>query len=96
MSKHDLKRAQRQPKNLFLMAIEGAMMYYKMQDADKKTNKIAGDGKGMGKGKEGSGKKNKKKNEKEEGKKREQEEEKGEEKERREELLGGEELHVYP
>lgn len=31
------------------------MMYYKMQDVDKKTNKMAGDGKG--KGKEGVGRK---------------------------------------
>jgi hypothetical protein len=46
MSKHNLERAQQPPKNLFLMVIEGAMMYYKVQDVDKKTNKVAGDGKG--------------------------------------------------
>jgi len=49
MSKHDLERAQQLPKNLLLTVIEGAMVYYKMLDVDKKTNKIAGDGKGKGK-----------------------------------------------
>jgi len=49
MSKHDLERAQQPPKKLFLMVIEGAIMYYKMLDVDKKTNKIVGDGKGKGK-----------------------------------------------
>lgn len=31
------------------MVIEGATTYYKMLNVDRKTNKIAGDGKGKGK-----------------------------------------------
>ena len=61
------------------MVIKGTMMYYKMQDVDKKTNKVAGDGKGRGK------KVRRKRTRRKKGKRRI----------RRKELVGGEKLHVY-
>lgn len=49
MSKYDLERAQKPPKNLFLTIAEGIMLEHKVKNEIKKAKEIGGGDSGSGK-----------------------------------------------